>query len=287
MEYIVGKTAGFCFGVKNAVEGAKKRLEEDKNMCCLGEIVHNKEVVKSLEDMGMMFIENLEENTNQKNTIIRAHGVSKKVYEEAENKNIKLIDLTCPFVLKIHKIVSEYQQKGYYIFVIGAKEHPETIGTTGFCGNYFDVIEEKEDIKNAVEKFKKTGMNKILVVVQTTFKLEKFNDYTNEIKNKIADNNVEIKIENTICLATKERQEETDNISKVVDYMIIIGGKNSSNTKKLYEIAQKNCKETVCIETVGDINIDDLSNKKLVGIMAGASTPQSSIDEVIDLVKNT
>lgn len=286
MEYIVGKTAGFCFGVKNAVEGAKKKLEEEKKMCCLGEIVHNSEVVKKLESMGMNFIENLDENTEKQDTIIRAHGVSKKVYEEAEEKSIKLIDLTCPFVLKIHNIVSEYEKKDYYIFVIGAKEHPETIGTAGFCGKSYDVIQNKEDISNAVKNFKDSNKHKILIVVQTTFKLEKFNDYVNEIKNEVADNSIEIKIENTICLATKERQEETNKISKDVDFMIIIGGKNSSNTKKLYEIAKTNCENTICIETVKELDKASFKNVKKVGIMAGASTPQSSIDEVINVVKN-
>ena len=287
LKYIVGEKAGFCFGVKNAVESARKKLENEKDMCCLGEIVHNAEVVKDLEDKGMKFIENLDENTNKEMTIIRAHGVSKSVYEDAENKGIKLFDLTCPYVLRIHKIVSNYVDNDYYIFLVGAKKHPETIGTAGFCGEHYTILEDENDIPSAVENFKNSGLKKIFVVVQTTYNLEKFNSYAEQINNIFNGSDVEVTVENTICLATQERQEETNKISKEVDYMIIIGGKNSSNTKKLYEIAKKNCEDTICIETYKEIDVSQLKGKSYVGIMAGASTPQSSIDEVIELVKNT
>lgn len=285
MDYVVGKTAGFCYGVKNAVEKSAEELKKESRMYCLGEIVHNKNVVKDLENKGMIFIEDLKENEQNKNTIIRAHGITKQIYEEAEKRKIKLIDLTCPKVLKIHKIVSEYNEKNYYIFLIGAKKHPEIIGTASFCGNNVYIIENFDDIENAISEFKKSQKEKIAIVVQTTFSLQKFTEITENIKEKLNNNNLEII--NTICNATKIRQEETDEISKKVDYMIIIGGKNSSNTKKLYEISKSNCENTICIENCSEIDVAALRGKKLVGIMAGASTPQCSIDEVIDLVKNT
>lgn len=287
MEYIVGKTAGFCFGVRNAVEKAKESLEVEKEMCCLGEIVHNKDVVSELEDMGMEFIESIDENVSGKTTIIRAHGVSKEIYDIAESRNIKLIDLTCPFVLKIHKMVDEAQKNGNYIFVVGAKKHPETIGTAGFCGDNYSVIEQEEDIDEAINSLLNSGIKKLFVVVQTTFNMEKFNCFSEIIKNKLENKDVFVEIQNTICLATKERQDETAKISKEVDYMIVIGGKNSSNTKKLYEISKANCDKTICIESYKEIDTDDLRNSKKVGIMAGASTPKSSIDKVIEIVKNT
>ena len=286
MEYIVGKTAGFCFGVKNAVNSAMVNLEKEKSMCCLGEIVHNREVVEELQSMGMNFIEDLNENTTRKATIIRAHGVSKEIYEKAEKSGIRLVDLTCPFVLKIHRMVEEHAKEGYYIFLVGAKSHPETIGTAGFCGNNYSTIESSEDIENAIKDFEESKCNKIFMAVQTTFNLEKYGDYANYVRNYCEENKVENKIENTICLATKERQEETGKISKEVDFMIVIGGKNSSNTKKLYDIAKKNCNDTICVETVNDIDSNLLNGKHKVGIMAGASTPQSSIDKVVELVKN-
>ena len=287
MKIIIGKTAGFCYGVKNAVEKSIEELKKDGDVCCLGEIVHNKKVVKELEEMGMQFIDNLDENTEKKNTIIRAHGVSKKIYEDADKNNIKLIDLTCPNVLKIHKIVSDYRQKDYYIFLIGTKLHPETIGTAGFCGKYFSIIEEKEDIKTSIENLKKSKKKNLLIVVQTTFSIEKFTNLTNIIKKDLKKDIETVEIVNTICNATKARQEETAQISRQVEYMIIIGGKNSSNTKKLYEIAKENCEDTICIESYKEIEKSTIKDKNIIGIMAGASTPQSSIDEVINLVKNT
>ena len=287
MEVIVGKTAGFCYGVKNAVEKSIEELKKEEHICCLGEIVHNSKVVKKLESMGINFIENLEENKEQVKTIIRAHGVSKKIYKQAVKKGIELIDLTCPNVLKIHKTVDEYQKNGYYIFLIGNKEHPETLGTAGFCENKFLVIEQKEDIEEACQVLKKSKFKKLAIVVQTTFSLEKFEKFTLIIKEKLLNQLEDLKIINTICNATKLRQDETEKLSKQVDYMIIIGGKNSSNTKKLYEIASKNCKNTVCIEDKSELNLEQILLGNIVGVMAGASTPKESIDEVVKLLKNT
>ena len=198
-----------------------------------------------------------------------------------------MVDLTCPNVLKIHKIVSEHVQKGFFVFVIGNKNHPETIGTIGFCNDNYAVIENEDDINKSIDVINELGVKDLLIVVQTTFSVEKFEKYTNSIRDMAESNNVNVVIINTICNATKIRQDETDKISKQVDYMIIIGGKNSSNTKKLYEIALKNCEKTICVEDAEEINIGSIKSCKRVGIMAGASTPQSSIDEVIELLKNT
>lgn len=286
MEYIVGETAGFCYGVKNAVEKSEEALEHEAPICCLGEIVHNKSVVENLKNKGIIFIDDLNQNVNRKKTIIRAHGISKDVYEYANKNNIDLIDLTCPKVLKIHKIVSEYNEKGYYIFLIGSKKHPEIIGTASFAGDNVCIIENYDDIDISIENFKKSNKSKLAVVVQTTFSLQKFTDFTEIIKNKF-ENLENLEIINTICKATRIRQEETEELSKKVDCMIIIGGKNSSNTKKLYEISKKNCSNSICIESINEVDTDALKNAKIVGIMAGASTPQCSIDEVIEMVKNT
>lgn len=286
MEIIVGKNAGFCYGVKNAVDNATKELENNENVCCLGEIVHNSKVVKDLEEKGMKFIDNLSENTDKSKTIIRAHGVPKYIYEEAEKNGIELVDLTCPKVLKIHKIVSEYADKDYFIFLVGNKVHPETLGTASFCGENSCVIEIEEDIDNAIDKLNKSNKKNLLVVVQTTFSMEKFNKYIEHIKSNIGDN-INLEVINTICNATKIRQEETEEMSKLVDFMIIIGGKNSSNTKKLYEISCKNCEKVICIEDKSEINLTELDGVNKVGVMAGASTPQKSVDEVVELLKNT
>lgn len=289
MEIVIGKTAGFCYGVKNAVEKSTEELKKENQLYCLGEIVHNSKVVNELESKGLITIDNLNQNEEGLKTIIRAHGVSKQVYEEAKQNKIELIDLTCPMVLKIHKIASEYEEKGHFIFVVGNKNHPETVGTVGFCGNNYVIIEHEEDIDNAIEELKNSGIQNLLIIVQTTFSLEKFNKYTDIIREKIEEgkNNINIEIVNTICNATRIRQEETDKISKEVDYMIIIGGKNSSNTKKLFEIAAKNCPNTICIEDSKELDIENIKKSNKVGIMAGASTPQRSIEEVVNMLENT
>lgn len=286
MEYIVGKTAGFCYGVKNAVEKSEKALENEKPIYCLGEIVHNKNVVKDLENKGIIFIDDLKQNLEKRKTIIRAHGIAKEVYTQADKMGIDLIDLTCPKVLKIHKIVSEYNEKEYYIFLVGSKKHPEIIGTASFCGDDVSIIENTDDINISIDNFKRSNRKKLAIVVQTTFSLQKFIEITESIKKKF-ENFENIEVVNTICNATKIRQEETEELSKKVDCMIIVGGKNSSNTKKLYEISKKNCNNTICVEEVNEIDKGVLKQGNIVGIMAGASTPQCSINSVIELVKNT
>ena len=286
MEYIVGKTAGFCYGVKNAVEKSEKALENEKPIYCLGEIVHNKNVVKDLENKGIIFIDNLKQNLEKRKTIIRAHGIAKEVYTQADKMGIDLIDLTCPKVLKIHKIVSEYNEKEYYIFLVGTKKHPEIIGTASFCGDDVSIIENTDDINISIDNFKKSNRKKLAIVVQTTFSLQKFTEITESIKKKF-ENFENIEVVNTICNATKIRQEETEELSKKVDCMVIVGGKNSSNTKKLYEISKKNCSNTICVEDANEIDKSFLKSGNIVGIMAGASTPQSSINSVVKMVENT
>ena len=282
MELIVGKTAGFCYGVKRAVDGAKEQLKQNENLYGLGEIVHNQDVIKELENLGMQFIENIEEAKGK--TIIRAHGVPKQIYEKAKEKQIELIDYTCPKVLNIHQIVEEYANKGYYIFLLGNKKHPEIIGTLSYCGENKFIIEKEDDTMKALETFEKSGMKKILVISQTTYSLEKFYIVEEIIKNEIP-RDVAVVVKNTICQATEIRQKETEEMAKKVDAMIIIGGKNSSNTKKLYEIAKQYCKTVLFIENETELILDNIKSTDKVGMMAGASTPKESIEKVIEKLK--
>ena len=281
MEIIVGKTAGFCFGVKNAVTKATEQIEDNQDVCCLGELVHNRQVTEDLEKKGMHFINNINEATRI--MIIRSHGVEKNIYEQARIKNIKLIDLTCPKVLNIHNTVEEYAKKEYYIFLIGKKSHPEIIGTKSFCGKFYNVIEGENEIQEAIEQYKKSGKKQLLIVSQTTINLEIFAKYVEEILEQLDSKNVVVK--NTICNATRERQEETKRIAQSVDAMIIVGGKNSSNSNKLYEITKKYCKKVSFVETVKDLNINEFKEVERVGIMAGASTPQESINKIVEKLK--
>ena len=281
MEIIIGKTAGFCYGVKRAVEGSLKETS-DKQIYCLGELVHNKQVMKEIEKQGIKLIEDINEVPNNSKVIIRAHGVVKEIYEIAKEKNIELVDYTCPNVLKIHEVASKYKNENYYIFVIGNKTHPETIGTISYCGNNYSCIETEDDINDSIESLKESKIKDLLIIVQTTFSEAKFKLIKEKIEETINDINIVVK--NTICAATSTRQKETENLSKEVDCMIIIGGKNSSNTKKLYELTEKNCQKAIAIETKEELNKEELINYQKIGIMAGASTPKKNIDEVAELL---
>ena len=284
MEVILGKSAGFCYGVKRAVDGAKHELKKAKGntIYCLGEIVHNKQVIKDLEEKGLVFIENINESKGE--TIVRAHGIKKEIYRLAKKLKINLKDFTCPNVLKIHKIAEEHAKKGYYIFLCGNKNHPENIGTLSFCGDNVSVIETEEDVADAMNLLKKSKIEKLLVILQTTYSVERFKKIEKLIKEYIPEN-VKLIIKNTICHATELRQKETEEMAKKVQYMIIIGGANSSNTKKLFEIGKTNCKNCVCIETVNDLDLNIINKYEKIGVMAGASTPQDLIEEVVNILK--
>lgn len=286
MNIIIGKTSGFCAGVKYTITKAEEELSKSNGspIDCLGEIIHNKQVVESLENKGLRTISSIDEAHSK--VIIRAHGVSKEIYEIARERNIELIDLTCPNVLKIHRQVEEYSNKNYYVFLIGIKDHPETIGTFGFCNNNAVVIESISDIENAIFSLEKSNIKNILIISQTTFSVKLFDEIVNEIKNKI-DNSYNIHIEKSICNATNLRQEETKELSSKVNLMIIIGGKNSSNTKKLYDVASTNCKNVIHIETKDELDLNYVRNFENIGIMAGASTPEYIVQEVYHAILNT
>ena len=285
MEIVVGKTAGFCYGVKRAIDNTEKELKKNKKMYCLGEIVHNSVVTNNLRNKGLQIIENIKEAEDK--VIIRAHGVAKEVYEYANTNNIEVKDYTCPKVARIHDIVKQYVEKGYYIFLCGSKLHPENIGTMSHCKNQYFNIEKFEDVNKSVVELKKTSINKILLIAQTTYSIKLFEEIQTELKS-ILEDNYELKIENTICKATEIRQKETEKLAQETDMMIVIGGKNSSNTKKIYEIAKSRLKNSVCVENVLELQKSDVNNiikAGKVGIMAGASTPKESIEEVVEYIK--
>lgn len=282
MEIIVGKTAGFCYGVKNAVDKTKELVQKQRETYCLGELVHNKQVTQDLEEQGLIIINDVEKAKN--NVIIRSHGVPKEIYKKAEELNLKVIDLTCPNVLKIHNIVKEYSAKDYYIFIIGQKDHAETIGTVSYCRKNSTILEKEEDVEKAIKNFKESNLKKLLLVSQTTFSVEKFNEIVKAVEENI-DKNIVFEAKNTICNATSIRQKETQEIAKQVDLMIIIGGKHSSNTTKLYEIAKKECKNCILIEISEELNKNRLKNISKIGIMAGASTPSESINNTVEKLK--
>lgn len=281
MKIIVGRTAGFCYGVERAVKGAIQEAKKSKKpIFCLGEIVHNRQAIENLENLGVNCIETLGEVKGK--VLIRTHGIAKEVYDLAEEKQITIQDYTCPNVLKIHKIAEEFNKKGYFIFLLGSKKHPENIGTISYCGEDSYIIENESEVIKALQVFEKTKKNKLALLSQTTYSLEKFEIIKEKIKNEIKPE-INFVVKNTICHATELRQKETKQLAKQVNTMIIIGGKNSSNTRKLYEIAQKECNNTFCIETSKELKENKIIGK--VGIMAGASTPKESIEDVINFLK--
>lgn len=282
MEIIIGKTAGFCFGVANAVNKTKEQLKDKKNIFCLGELVHNKQVTQELENEGLVFIDDI--CGAREDIIIRAHGEKKETYDRARNLGLNLIDLTCPKVTRIHNIAEEYANRGYYIFLIGNKSHAETIATISYCDNNSYIIENEEDIEIALKNLYQSKINKLVILSQTTFSLDKFSKIVDLVSKEIEDKNIELEVKKTICDATRLRQEETKELSSKVDMMIIIGGRHSSNTNKLYEIAKINCDNSILVESSLEIDKEEVKKHNKIGIMAGASTPKKSIEAVVEML---
>jgi len=277
MEIIVAKSAGFCFGVKKAVEAVYKQIEyhpEHPAIYTYGPLIHNEEVVRDLEKKGVRVLNCEEElkSLTEGIVVLRSHGVEKRIYDILEERKIDLVDATCPFVKKIHRIVEQKSSEGYQIVVIGNNGHPEVEGIKGWCIKT-PVIIENEEQATAFEAKKE---KKVCIVSQTTFNYTKFKDLVEIISKKGYD----MIVHNTICNATEERQTEAKQIASEVDAMIVIGGKSSSNTQKLFEICKKECKNTYYIQTLVDLDLDVLKSISRVGITAGASTPNNIIEEV-------
>ena len=280
MKVELAKSAGFCFGVEKAVntvyEEAKK---ENEIVYTLGPIIHNEEVVKDMKKRGVEAVKMEDLASLPKGTvIIRSHGVSREVYNFVKNSGHRVVDATCPFVKKIHAIVSVQSGKGKTVVIIGNPEHPEVMGIKGWGDENTYAVEN-------IEQFINLGLKKdeeIIIVAQTTFNHKKFQ----EIIDKISLLGYDVRCFNTICNATQERQAEAKKIASNVDAMIVIGDKKSSNTGKLVEICQEECKNTVFIQTLEDLNYDALLSVDSVGITAGASTPKHIIEEVQNIVRS-
>lgn len=276
MEVIVAKTAGFCFGVDRAVKTVYEQIEKKSGpIYTYGPIIHNEIVVGDLEKKGVKVLEGEEQlkKVEKGTVVIRSHGVSEHIYQVAKEKGLEIVDATCPFVKKIHKIVKQAGEEGRCVIIIGKETHPEVEGIKGWCNHGVFVVQTEEELKKLDIKFD----TPITIVSQTTFNQKKF-EYLVEISKKIWYNN---HIVNTICNATQERQTEARQLASSVDAMIVIGGKNSSNTQKLYEICRNECNKTYYIQTLEDLAARDfLTTVCTVGITAGASTPKNIIEEV-------
>ena len=279
MEVRVAKSAGFCFGVKRAVDKVYEQTNSSKQIYTYGPIIHNDEVVKDLEKKGVKLISSLSElqSVKEGTIVIRSHGVAKNVYRAIEEQGLECVDATCPFVRKIHNIVEKESLDGKKIVIIGNGDHPEVEGIKGWCHTPAIVIESEKDIDSLqVEK-----MSKFCVVSQTTFNYKKFQELVEIFQKKGYD----VSVANTICNATEERQTEAREIAGQADAMIVIGGTHSSNTRKLYDICREECENTYFIQTLDDLHLVLPKSARLVGITAGASTPNNIIEEVQNYVR--
>ena len=282
MNVELAKTAGFCFGVKRAVDTVYQQIEQyrGEKIFTYGPIIHNEEVIKDLRSHGVEVLNDEEElkKADADVVVIRSHGVAKYIYDILEERGITCVDATCPFVKKIHKIVAEKSAEGSYIVIVGNGEHPEVQGIRGWAGEQVTVVQTPED----AERFELPDKDqKVCIVAQTTFNYNKFKELVEIISKKRYD----IVVLNTICNATKERQTEARQIAARVDAMVVIGDKRSSNTQKLFEICKEECLNTYYIQTLDDLDINQLRSVESVGITAGASTPNKIIEEVQNNVR--
>lgn len=273
MEVTLAKSAGFCFGVKRAVDMVYKESEDNSQVYTYGPIIHNQEVVSELKSRGVKVINDERELTALKDStvIIRSHGVSKHIYDICEKNNLKVVDATCPFVKKIHRIVAKHYEDGEQIIIIGSDNHPEVEGIKGWCENAIVISDESQ-----IDKIDSDKATKLCIVSQTTFNYTKFKELVEIITKKGYDSIVL----NTICNATEERQTEASKLASISDTMIVIGDKSSSNTQKLYGICKGRCNNTIFIQTLEDLVPYMSVLTGSIGITAGASTPNNIIEEV-------
>ena len=280
MKVELAKSAGFCFGVEKAVNTVYEEAKKGNDIVyTLGPIIHNEEVVKDMKKRGVEAVKIEDLASLPKGTvIIRSHGVSREIFNFVKRSGHRVVDATCPFVKKIHAIVSVQSGKGKTVVIIGNPEHPEVMGIRGWGDENTYAVENIEQFINL--ELKKD--EEIIIVAQTTFNHKKFQ----EIIDKISLLGYDVRCFNTICNATQERQAEAKEIASNVDAMIVIGDKKSSNTGKLVEICQEECKNTVFIQTLEDLDYDALLSVDSVGITAGASTPKHIIEEVQNIVRS-
>ena len=272
----LAKSAGFCFGVRRAVKQTENALREKKHLCSLGELIHNPHEVSRLKSLGLDAVENIDCVTGN-DVIIRTHGVGKQTLDELKMRGHCIIDLTCPFVKKIHRIAEKSSSDGKKTVIIGTKGHPEVSGILGWCTNGV-VVSTRDEAKQLL-----SPDDNLCVVAQTTISRKMFD----EVKDAVLEINPSAEIFDTICSATSERQSEALALAEKSDAFIVIGGRHSSNTKKLYEIAKTVCDNTFLIENADEIDLHAVKNCTDIGITAGASTPDQIIKEVFNTMEKS
>jgi len=273
---LVAKSAGFCFGVKRAVDAVYALLDEGKTVCTLGPIIHNPQMVETLKERGVVIVSSPEETADGTTLVIRSHGVSKDVYDTIEQQGITCHDATCPFVAKIHRIVSEQSANGATVLIAGDEGHPEVIGIRGHCHTPSYVFSSEEELLKLEESGILGQNDPVVLVAQTTFHINTWKKCSKIAKKHYTN----LLIFDTICSATAKRQEEAIALSQQSDVMVIVGGRQSSNTAKLREVCRPYCR-TVLIEKAEELTAESFADAKVIGLTAGASTPSDIIKEVL------
>ena len=276
MEVLLADEYGFCFGVERAVEMVEDALEQGDTVRTLGPLIHNEQEMNRLGQYGVTTISEPVQIKRGETAVIRAHGVTPQVQKDLEEKSSKVVDATCPFVTRVQKLASRAASENRHVIVVGNPDHPEMIGVKGYAPEHAFIVKDAEEISHLPRLIRP------LVVSQTTIKAQTFFDAAEAVKAKTDD---EVQVINTICSATRDRQDAARALAGEVDAFYIIGGNHSSNSRKLLTVCKEQCEKSFLIETEGEINAEDLKGVKRVGVTAGASTPNWLIEKVIKRLK--
>src|SRR3954464_8667012 len=272
MQVLLANEYGFCFGVERAVEMVEEAIQAGDTVRSLGPLIHNPQEMQRLAHEGVTTIQEPVQIQRGETAVIRAHGVTPDVQKELEEKATKVVDATCPFVTRVQKLAARAAEQDRHVIIVGSPEHPEMIGVKGYAPDHAFVIRDETEVAFLPR------LRNPLVVSQTTIKAKTFFDTAEAVKSKTDDN---VEIVNTICSATRDRQDAARALSTMVDAFYIIGGRHSSNSVKLLAVCKENCEKSFLIETESEISADDLIGVERVGVTAGASTPKWLIDRVI------
>jgi (E)-4-hydroxy-3-methyl-but-2-enyl pyrophosphate reductase len=272
MQVLLADEYGFCFGVERAVEMVEDAIEQGDTVRSLGPLIHNQQEMQRLAHEGVTTIETPVQISRNETAVIRAHGVTPEVQRELEAKAAKVVDATCPFVTRVQKLAARAAAADRHIVVVGSPDHPEMIGVKGYAPNHAFVIRDETEVASLPR------LRRPVVVSQTTIKAKTFFDTAEAVKTKTDD---KVEVVNTICSATRDRQDAARALSTMVDAFYIIGGRHSSNSVKLLAVCKENCEKSFLIETEDEINDDDLAGVTSVGVTAGASTPDWLIERVV------
>ena len=276
MQVLLADEYGFCFGVERAVEVVEEAIGQGDKVRALGPLIHNEQEMQRLAHEGVTTISEPVQISRDETAVIRAHGVTPEVQKELEEKAAKVVDATCPFVTRVQKLASRAAAADRHVIIVGSPDHPEMIGVKGYAPKHAFVIRDETEVAGL------PWLRKPLVVSQTTIKAKTFFDTAEAIKAKTDD---PVEVINTICSATRDRQDAARALSTMVDAFYIIGGRHSSNSVKLLAVCKENCDRSFLIETEAEINADDLVGVERVGVTAGASTPKWLIDRVVEHIQ--